>query len=212
MKTEVIMKRELFGEIISQKSKSEFFSATDLTNAGNKWRVNNGKPFFNMNKWFQSKTTKEFMCALENKYGKVKINSTGKNRHTWIHPFLFIDLALAISPELKIEVYSWLYDYLIKYRNDSGDSYKRMAGAIYKNSNNKSKFTENIKLIANTIKEECKVENWETATQEQLELRDKMHDNISLVSDILPDIKDILRISMKKAIEAQKNKGVKNDR
>ena len=42
MVTEVIMKRELFGHEISQKSKSEFFSATDLSKAGNEWRRSNG--------------------------------------------------------------------------------------------------------------------------------------------------------------------------
>jgi hypothetical protein len=35
---------------------------------------------------------------------------------------------------LKIEVYSWLFDKLIKYRNNSGDSYKKMAGALFENS------------------------------------------------------------------------------
>ena len=51
MKTEVIMQRELFGHTIQQKSKSEFFSVTDLVKAGNKWRMaNNIKPF-NFNQW-----------------------------------------------------------------------------------------------------------------------------------------------------------------
>jgi len=39
MKTEVIMRRELFGQPISQQSKTEFFSATDLVYAENMWRV-----------------------------------------------------------------------------------------------------------------------------------------------------------------------------
>ena len=42
MKTEVILKRELLGGEISQKSKSEYFSATDLIRVGNKWRSLNG--------------------------------------------------------------------------------------------------------------------------------------------------------------------------
>ena len=37
MNTEVIMKREIFGCEIRQKSKNSFFCASDLVNAGNKW-------------------------------------------------------------------------------------------------------------------------------------------------------------------------------
>ena len=124
METEVIMKRELFGMDISQKSKTEFFSATDLVKAGNKWRINNGLEIFHLDVWLQNKSTKEFIAELEKQFGVIKINSKGKNQHTWVHPFLFIDMALAISPTLKIQVYSWLMDALLKYRNESGDSNK----------------------------------------------------------------------------------------
>ena len=44
------MKRELFGQEISQKSKSEFFSATDLLRAGNKYRAMN-KSKYRINFW-----------------------------------------------------------------------------------------------------------------------------------------------------------------
>ena len=55
MKTEVEMKRILFGHEISQKSKSELLSATDLVKAGNAWRVSNGFPEFNFGKHIQCK-------------------------------------------------------------------------------------------------------------------------------------------------------------
>jgi hypothetical protein len=204
MKTEVVMKRELFGNSISQCSKSEFLSATDLVSAGNKWRVQNGLPFFNMSTWFQSDKTKEFVKALENKYGIVKINSRGKNSHTWVHPYLFIDMALAISPELKIEVYGWLYDKLLAYRNDSGDSYKRMAGALYNSYPNKAKFPGYIVAVADFIRDTVvKAKDWQTATEDQLKLRDKIHDNIALLADILP-CDDAVRIGANKAYDQLK--------
>ena len=137
MKTNVIMKRELFGSVVSQNTKNNYFSATDLVKAGNKWRAINGLDLFNLKSWLYNKTTKEFIANLEYKYGKVKINSRGKGSHTWVHPLLFIDIALAISPKLKIEVYEWLFDELIKYRDESGDSYKQMCGYLYANSINK---------------------------------------------------------------------------
>lgn len=199
MKTKVIMKRELFGKEISQDSQNEFFSATDLVMAGNKWRIENGLPFFNLNSWIDTKGTKEFMHELEKEFGKVKINSKGKNHHTWVHPYLFIDIALAINPKLKVKVYDWIYDALIKYRNKSGDSYKKMAGALYFSLSNKSEFRDTLIDYANRIKFECGVSDWQTATEKQLQLRDKIHDYISMLSDIIREKNNLFDVAVKKA-------------
>jgi len=200
MKTEVIMRRELFGKEISQKSQTEFFSATDLVRAGNAWRITNGLQAFEMNDWFNLKSTKEFIKSLEEKYGTVKISGRGRGVHTWIHPFLFIDMALAISPELKIEVYSWLYDHLLKYRNESGDSYKKMSGALYLKHTNKTTFPRYIQGVAEQIKEACGVKDWQEAEEKQLKKRDKIHESISLLCDILP-IDEAVRIGIEKCGE-----------
>ena len=201
MKTEVVMKRQLFGKEISQKSKSQFFSATELVRAGDVWRENNGMSRFNMNQWLNRDSTKSFIKALEAKYGTVKITGRGRGNHTWVHPLLFIDMALAISPTLKIEVYEWLYDHLLAYRNDSGDSFKKMTGALYDNQNNKATFSDYIKTVARRIRTECSVDDWETATEAQLKLRDKIHENISLLCDVLKNNEDAVRIGIKKAKE-----------
>ena len=58
MKTEVVMVRKLFDCDISQKSKTQFFSATDLVKAGNKWRSMNEKTFFDLTEYFSLKSTK----------------------------------------------------------------------------------------------------------------------------------------------------------
>ena len=200
MKTEVIMKRELFGKEISQKSKSEFFSATDLVLAGNQWRILHGMEFFKLTTWLAARSTKEFISELEKEYGNVIIRSKGKNQHTWVHPFLMIDLALSINPKLKIEVYQWLYDSLLKYRNNSGDSFKKMSGALYNNASNKAFFPKEIKEYSREIRKACKVQDWQSATEKQLVLRDRIHENISLLCDLLPN-DDAVRIGIKKALE-----------
>jgi len=209
MLTEVIMKRKLFDSEISQKSKSEFFSATDLVKAGNKWRMLNGLQAFNDSHFFSKKETKEFMASLESKFKEpVRIIARGRGTHTWIHPYLFIDMALAINPELKIEVYGWLFDYLIKYRNESGDSYKRMAGALYTNQGNKQAFPGYIQGVAKKIKIACGVEDWNTASQEQLKMRDKIHDSIYLLSDILKDNDRSVNIAIMKALDVAGEKEI----
>lgn len=202
MQTEVVMKRQLFNHEIGQKSQSEFLSATDLVRAGNAWRISQMMEPFSMDRWFQNKGVKEFIAALEKKTEqKVKISARGRGHHTWVHPYLFIDMALAINPELKVEVYGWLKDYLLKYRNDSGDSYKLMSGALYANSSSQSTFYSEIKKHCEAIRIACGVEDWNRATEDQLKLRDKIHNNIYLLCDILRDNEVAVRQAILKATD-----------
>jgi hypothetical protein len=201
MDTQVIMKRSLFNDEIRQQSKTGFFSANDLVKAGNKWRILNNMPFIKLQDYLNLPATKEFIFELENNLNSaVKIASRGRNAITWIHPFLFIDLALTISPKLKIEVYSWLYDELLKYRNNSGDSYKKMCGSLFANCNNKSTFHRGISITAQLIQNACDVKDWQTATEQQLRLRDKIHENIALLCDVLRDNNQAIRIGIDKAL------------
>jgi len=200
MITEVVMKRELLGHEISQKSKSYYLSATDLVRAGNRWRVENGYDLFNMSEWLRQKRVKEFLKELENNINENPVNSgKGRGKHTWVHPYVFIDMALAINPKLKVTVYKWLYDELLKYRNNSGDSYKKMTGALWISATNKSLFRDEIITIANKIKIACDVTDWQKATEKQLKLRDKIHEYIALFSDIIHDRENLIEISILKA-------------
>ena len=193
------MKRQTLSEIISQKSKNGFFSATELERAGNKWRVMNDLPFMKLNSYFSNRANKEFILELEAKYGKVKTDGRGKGNHTWVHPMLFIDIALWIDPKMKVEVYAWLMDNLLLFRNDSGESYKKMTGALYRVAKNKTKFHQNIQLVASRIRLECGVKDWNEATENQLKLRDRMHEFISFACDMLKDGNDAIEVGIAKA-------------
>lgn len=204
MKTQVLMKRELFGSEIEQQSKSSFFNANQLIKAGNKFRVMNDLPMIRLQNWLNLPSTKEFVLELENNLGiKVKNATRGRNASTWIHPFLFIDLALYISPKLKIEVYSWLYDELLKTRDLSGESYKKMTGSLWQNTKDKTNFHKSIKKVAIIIKKECGVSDWQSASEEKLKLRDKIHENIALLCDVLQDNNQAIKIGISKAINQQ---------
>lgn len=201
MQTQVIMKRELFGCEISQQSKSEFFSASDLIRAGDKWRRENGMKEFQFYQYLKSKSTTEFVKELESKYKIKAITSIkGRNGQVWVHPLLFIDIALAINPKLKLEVYEWLFDNLIRLRNDSGDSYKEMAAAIYLRYPNKREFPAYIQKVANYIKLELKVTDWQKANEEQLKKRDVIHNSIRLLCNVLNDTNQAVRLGVKENI------------
>ena len=196
METEVIMKRELFGQLISQKSKSEFFSATDLVKAGNKWRQANELSLFNLSQYLKGARAAEFISEMDAKYGKCVITGRGSTASTWVHPLIFIDIALAINPKLKIEVYEWLFDNLIRFRNDSGDSYKGMAAALYTRCNNTREFQTLVQNTANLIKHSLQVIDWNLATEQQLRKRDVIHNSIRLLCRVLKDVDAIVRIAI----------------
>ncbi len=200
MKTAVVMKRDLFGMPISQHSKTEYFSATDLVKAGNKWRAINELSPFDEKAWFKNKSTKEFMAELENKYGTVKQSARGRGHHTWIHPLLFIDMSLAISPKLKIETYEWMFDKLIQFRNESGDSYKLMCGSLFTRAKDKTAFNKYVMDVARQIKVALNVTDWQEATEKQLKARDKLHNDIALLAEVLNNNDQAVRIAIVKAL------------
>lgn len=209
MKTKVILERKFMTGFVRQDSKNGMFNATDLVKIGDQKRIELGKDKFNLSQFLGTKSVLEFIEELHNSLPneKIIVAKKGKGGGTWVHPLLFIDIALALDPKLKIGVYGWLHDELIKYRNDSGSSYNKMVGALYNRYENKSEFKNQIILLAKYIKLKCEVEDWNTATEDKLKLRDKIHDNISLLCDVLRDTKQAVKIGVENALkEYNKNK------
>lgn len=203
MKTEAIMKRTLFDEEIRQSSKTEYFSANDLVKAGNKYRVLNGLSFFELQTYLAQKPTKEFINEVNQKYGiESVITKRGRYGETWVHPLVFIDIALSINPKLKVEVYEWMFDHLIKNRNDSGDSYKEMSASIYILYPNKQAFSKYIARVADYIRKSMKVDDWNSATEEQLKTRDKIHVAIKLFCNVLKNPDQAVRLGVAEYVKS----------
>lgn len=203
MKTEVTLYRPFMGGQVRQKSKSELLSATDLVKIGNVKRQELGLGHFNLNQYLKTKSTKEFIASLQKESKRVVQKGRGRNGGTWVHPLLLIDIALSLNPSFKVEVYKWMMDELLKSRNDSGDSYKKMAGALFDNIPYREA-PQIISKVALYVRKQCGVTDWNTASEKQLKLRDRMHENISLLCDVLRDYKQAVRIGVQKAIEEQK--------
>lgn len=201
MKTEVLMQRNLFGEIVRQNNKTGFICANDIVAAGNKYRALNSLKLFDFRAWVDSKGNKEFIDEMKTQFGEVVVTKKGRDGSTWLHPYICIDLALSIDPKLKIEVYKWLFDELLKFRNDSGDSYKKMCGFLFDNCKSKTTFHRDISKIAAQIQLACNVSDWQLATESQLKLRDKIHNNIALLSDVLRDNEQAVRLGILKSLQ-----------
>jgi len=94
-----------------------------------------------------------------------------------MHPYLFIDFAMWLSPEIKYKAIKWVHDNLIKYRVDSGDNYNILRRSIadrYYNMHDQKAPREIYIQIANEIKTCVGVENWNEASEKQLNLRNKI--------------------------------------
>lgn len=181
------------------------FNATDLVYIGNEKRRELNKDKFNLSQYLKTKSVLEFIEELQYQYPNEKIiDLKGKGRAsvTWVHPLLFIDIALSIDPKIKVGVYKWLQDELVRYRNDSGDSYKKMVGALFEKYKDDSRFGKFIQEVAVFIKKKLNVEDWNKATEEQLKKRDKIHENITLLSSVIRDPRQIVRVSVEKALES----------
>lgn len=133
MKTNQILIRPMGGFKVSQRTVDGMFNATELLK---QWNCHSSQKK-QMIHFFENNTTEEFVNALmiEEKLkerNSVFIKSRGKNGGTWMHPLIFIDFAMWLNPAFKVKVLKFVYDQLIKYRNEAGDTYKDLSNAVAK--------------------------------------------------------------------------------
>ena len=188
VKTEVIMQRELIGEKVRQKHLTGFFSLSDLEKIGNRYRLDKGLQVKKATDYFRTPANKEFIEALKKEYPKIESGGRGRGKEKWIHPFLFIDIALWYNPELKVQVYEWVYDNLTLFRDNSGESFKKMAKALGENCNIRGQYGTVLPRVATLIYKAVGVDGkdkWETATTEQLKLRNKIQDTITTLTYVI---------------------------
>lgn len=187
MKTRQLVERkfqlaeQIYGRTV-QDSTDYYFNATPLVKAYNAYAKTNKR----VENYLRLSTTKEFvesLCRIENiQIKNISHVRRGKtNTGLWMHPFLFIDFAMWLSPEIKVWAIRWLHDNLIKYRKESGDSYRQLTGALlthYVERYDKKPDKKYYKKEANLIKELVGLEpeeSWNTATEYQLGLRKQLH-------------------------------------
>ena len=142
------MKRPLGMFSVSQRTKDGMFNATDLLRQWNTMvdgeNLNHqnfgGLKKREMKDFFSNKNTQEFIEALiqeENLHGgnspyvKSKARSD-RGGGTWMHPILFVKFAMWLNPTFEVKVIKFVYDRMLEYRNEAGESYKELSGAMKK--------------------------------------------------------------------------------
>ena len=134
MKTNNVILRPMGEFKVAQRTKDGMFNATALLKQWNDKSISERK----MTNYFLSEKTNEFISTIMERENlntpkMVYLTSRGKyNGGTWMHPMLFIDFAMWINPSFKYDVLKFVYDQMIKYRNDAGDAYRSLANSIQK--------------------------------------------------------------------------------
>ncbi len=179
MKTSITIFRPDNGVSVRQDTKTSFFNANDLLEMYNK-KEGSSKA---IDAYFRNDSTKRYVEALMQQEDLNTVNSgelenavvstkRGKNGGTWMHPYLFIDFAMWLSPEFKVKVVKWVYDNLISLRIESGDSFKEVNQALFDAKPNRPPFeyANEAKMINKIVFGKPDKDQRNNATEEQLAL------------------------------------------
>lgn len=131
---------------VTQRTKDGFFNATALLKQWNLHIHNFGYDGINELKkkdlpdYFLNRSAQELvktiiirehLSGVDEVYKKSRANK-GENAGTWMHPILFIDFAMWLNPSFRYDVIKFVYDQMIRYRNEAGDAYRQLSSAVQK--------------------------------------------------------------------------------
>lgn len=146
MKTNQDMIRTIGDYIVVQRTSDGYFDGMELLR---QWNSKEENPKRQMSKFLEQEQTKGFIKALVEDESHVANNLHGDNQvftkikgritkngktpdKVWMNPLLFIKFAMWISPTFEVKVLRFVYDEMIKYRNDAGDAYKELSSSVSK--------------------------------------------------------------------------------
>ncbi len=204
------MERELMGMVVRQNHKTCMLCANDLHSVGNSARNISGFSKKQMASYFNLESTRELIneiCLIDNlKSEEVKKSERGKSGGTWVHPVLFVDMAMWYSPELKVRIIKWVVDGLLDARDESGNEFKAMMTELTKCFPDEMSDPSKYIAVSRSIAAACRVglgkDKWQQATEDQLKLRKKIQESAVLLADMSPNVGTCIN----KAIEKSLNK------
>lgn len=192
MKTAVIMQRDFNGRKIRQHSKTGFLNLNDLHDA---FIENNPKSTKKVENYTRLRQTQEFAEVLRESLLDAKNQNThkngefvlplikpitvietkrGKNGGTWVHPYLFLDFAMWLSPHFKLWAISIIEDKLIELRNEAGDKFKEMNKALKASGACSPREFANEAVMINKLVFDATGGRRNEATQDELELLNRL--------------------------------------
>ena len=201
MKTNQVMIRNFLGKEVRQNHLNGYFNLTDFAKIANEFRKQEGMSKKQTAHYIELESTKEFMFQLAYEEDilvkDLWISKRGKNGGTWVHPIVFIDVAMWFNPKLKVKVLRWVYDELISARDEGGESYKELMSELTQKFPEIKQNPIWYKRISRTIYRICGLDKndpdrWNKASVTQLKKRDKVHNQLLLLKDTQETIGDLL--------------------
>lgn len=176
---------------VLQRTSDGMFNATTLLK---QWNGLSGQKKM-IAHYFENNAVDEFINALMLEENLSYRNSVvikskankGENAGTWMHPLLFIDFAMWVNPKFKVKVLRFVYDELIKYRNDAGDAYKKMASGIAN--------IVDSSIMKDAMKKVAKALNYVVYNTHESNIRNKIadEDNLKEMYELEKDIAKLIR-------------------
>ena len=191
---------------IVQHGNRTMLCANDLHKIGNILREQKGLGQKQVGSYFGLASTQELIEEIQRSenldLSDVKISKRGKEGGTWLHPILFIDMAMWYSPELKVRVIKWAIEKKIIKQPPANQLFDEAVSALEQNFPGQSP-TYIFSTIDHAISSACGVgtdeDKWQRATEQQLMLRDKIQENIVLLADVCLSVPECVNKSIEKA-------------
>ena len=203
MKTNQVLTRKMGNFDVLQRTKDGMFNATGLLK---QWNLHSGQKKM-IGHFFESQATEEFINTIISKESLSYRNSViiksrankGDNSGTWMHPLLFIDFAMWLNPSFKYDVLKFVYDELVKYRNDAGDAYREMSVSI-------ARLVEKT-FLPTAIQDIAKALNYIVFNDHQSAIRNKKADESKLkeLFDLEKDIAKLINFGFITSFEQLKS-------
>lgn len=185
---------------VLQRTSDGMFNATNLLKL---WNGTSGQSK-EVTKFFENENAKEFIGALIkeenlNTQNSAYLKTRGKNGGTWMHPYLFVKFAMWLNPAFEVKVIKFVYDQLIKYRNDAGDAYRIMSAAISKIVK-KDDMKEKMRELAKAL-------NYIVYNDHQTDIRNKKADEEKLkeMFELEKDVAKLIEFGFIKSFTQLKN-------
>ena len=192
MKTNQMMKIDIFGGILNIEHLTGFGSLTDVFNIGNVSRVQSGKKPAQLAQFIKRSATVDFIAASSKAWGgeeMIKVTGKGNKRQTMAHISLLIYAAEYLSPDFHAHIIkTFIQDRILEHRDQSGDYYSIVNSYIdshlpgRSSKDNKGIYISIAKMIKKIINPDGG--GWNTANANQLRSRTDIEKKIITVLEL----------------------------
>ncbi len=178
------MQIDLFGNSVTANTDGYLVNLNELCNAGNAWRLSNGRPIYQLPKFLESKTLADYLPAAAKEWGMpissfLTKSGKGKSSCTMAHVSVALLLAEQISPEVHAKVHRvFIEGKLLDFRMMGGTEFKSVNVAIdsflpgRNGKDNKGIYIQTaIKLRTKLLGKDAKLGDWDNATVAQTHAR-----------------------------------------